>query len=62
MGPADFHDPNHIIAMKSTHDPGSQTKGLRLEKDVLSYMTGLDHSIHISPGTVLACNPAIFFV
>jgi len=60
MGSANFHDPDHIIVMKSTHDPDSQTKGRRLEKDILPYMTGLDHSIPFSPGTVLVRNPAIF--
>jgi hypothetical protein len=60
MGSVDFHDPDHIIVMKSTHDPGSQTKGLRLEKDILPNMTGLDHSIPFSSGTVFARNPAIF--
>ena len=60
MGSVDFHDPVHALVMKGTHDPGSQTKGLRLEKDILSDMTGLDHGIPFSPGTLLAHNPAVF--
>ena len=60
MGSVDFHDPVHVLVIKSTHDPGSQPKGLRLEKDILPDMAGLDHGIPISPGTVHYRNPAIF--